>query len=146
MPTHVSGCCLAGLCAVREAHGKEAVISAFGMTPRVCLLQEAARAAEGLEQAQAQVQQHGEGLEEARRLQGDASAALVALSLRCEGLADTLASESAARQVGDAAKHAVLRVTWGTRCKSQAAECGSLLGRMPEWHVCCNVRAEGVCK
>lgn len=79
-----------------------------GMTPHVCLLQEAARAAAGVEQAQAQVQQHEEALEEARRLQGDASAALVSLSLRCEGLADTLASESAARRVGDAAKHAVL--------------------------------------
>ena len=26
-PTHVSCCCLAGLCAVRETHDKEAVIS-----------------------------------------------------------------------------------------------------------------------
>ena len=118
----------------------------FGMTPRVCLLQEAARAAAGLEQAQARVQQHEEALEEAGRLQGDASAALVSLSLRCEGLADTLASESATRQVGNAAKHAVSRVTRGTRWKSQAAECNWLLRRMPERHVCCNLRAEGVCK
>ena len=88
----------------------------------MCLLQEAAKAAAGLEQAQAQVQQHQEAIEEARRLQGDASAALVSLSLRCEGLADALTSESAARKVGNAAEHAVLQFTWGTRWKSLAAE------------------------
>jgi hypothetical protein len=66
------------------------------------LLQEAAQAAAGLEVAQTQVQQHQEAIVEARRLQRDASACLVSLSLRCECLAETLASEKAAREVSTA--------------------------------------------
>ena len=50
-------------------------------------------------EAQCQLAQHGAAVEEARRLQADASAALVSLSLRCENLAETLAAESCTRQV-----------------------------------------------
>ena len=46
------------------------------------------------------VQQHVAAIQEAHKLQEDASAALASLSLRCEGLADSTAAESAARQVG----------------------------------------------
>ena len=102
------------------------------MTPCVCLLQEAAKAAAGLEQAQAQVQQHQEAIGEARRLQGDASAALVSLSLRCEGLADALASESTARKVGNSAEHAVLQVTWAHDGSSWLLSLTLLVMRMLE--------------
>ena len=62
--------------------------------------QEAAEATQGLQQAEGQVQQHLAAIQEAHKLQEDASAALASLSLRCEGLADSTAAESAARQVG----------------------------------------------
>ena len=62
--------------------------------------QEAAEATQGLQQAQGQVQQHLDAVQEANKLQEAASAALVSLSLRCEGLVETAAAESAARQVG----------------------------------------------
>ena len=65
----------------------------------ICL-QEAAEATQGLQQAQGQVQQHLAAVQEAHKLQEGASAALASLSLRCEGLAETTAAESAARQVG----------------------------------------------
>lgn len=65
----------------------------------VCL-QEAAEATQGLQQAQGQAQQHLAAIQEANKLQEGASAALVSLSLRCEGLAETTAAQSAARQVG----------------------------------------------
>ena len=63
------------------------------------LPQEAAKAAAGLEEAQCQLAQHGAAVEEARKLQADACAALVSLGLRCEDLAETLAAERGARQV-----------------------------------------------
>lgn len=49
--------------------------------------------------AQCQLAQHSAAVEDAQKLQADASAALVSLGLRCEGLAETLAAERAARQV-----------------------------------------------
>ena len=61
--------------------------------------QEAAKAAAGLEVARCQVEHHRAAVEEAQKVHGDASAALVSLGLRCEGLADTLAAERSARQV-----------------------------------------------
>ena len=46
------------------------------------------------------MQQHLTAVQGATKLQEDASNALASLSLRCEGLAETAAAESAARQVG----------------------------------------------
>ena len=46
------------------------------------------------------MQQHLAAVQGAIKLQEDASAALASLSLRCEGLAETAAADSAARQVG----------------------------------------------
>ena len=42
---------------------------------------------------------HEAAIKEARELQAEASAALVSLGLRCEGLAETLAAERSSRQV-----------------------------------------------
>ena len=56
-------------------------------------------AATGLEEAQHQLAQHAAAAEDARKLQADASASLVSLGLRCEGLAETLAAERSSRQV-----------------------------------------------
>ena len=45
------------------------------------------------------MQQHLAAVQEAIKLQEDANAAVGSLSLRCEGLAEAAAAESAARQV-----------------------------------------------
>ncbi|CAL5223853.1 g6436 [Coccomyxa viridis] len=67
--------------------------------------EEAAMAATGLEEAQHQLAQHAAAAEDARKLQADASASLVSLGLRCEGLAETLAAERSSRQATEATLH-----------------------------------------
>ena len=78
------------------------------------------------------MQQHLAAIQEANKLQEDAHAALVSLSLRCEGLAETTAAESAGRQVGRrcrACDHsrwcaAVRRATLSPRCQMPGSDSG----------------------
>ena len=95
----------------------------FLLTDMLAFPQEAAKAATGLEEAQCQLSQHGAAVEEARKLQAAASAALVSLGLRCEGLAETLTAGRGALQVRLLAeplpKVRHLPMSWRASCFSE---------------------------